>query len=59
MVVPRASTRRKADVSSEKAACAIVEKKNADSPNPAATSPTAVDLWYVRDMRVRLLRHES
>ena len=41
--VPRASTRRKSDVFPGNRTCEIVEKKNADSPDPDTTTPTTVE----------------
>ena len=40
--VPNASTRRKSDVLPGNSICEIVEKKNADNPNPDTTMPTIV-----------------
>jgi hypothetical protein len=42
IVVPRARTKRKSDVFPGKSVCAIVEKKNADNPNPDTTRPVTV-----------------
>lgn len=45
--VPRARRRRKDEVSPGKTVCAIVEKKNADSPKPDITSPV-VEARYTK-----------
>lgn len=42
MLVPKARTKRKVEVFPGKTVCAMVEKKNAERPNPDTTSPVTV-----------------